>query len=60
MYCLSLKPDHLKMIQKLGYTPVGLGDAQFNKEWLSDKKKNKRSKIKKFNIEIAFFINIIL
>ena len=39
MYCLSLQPDHLEMIQKFGYTPVGLGDEQFNKEWLSDKKK---------------------
>ncbi len=54
MYCLSLQPDHLEMIQKFGYTPVGLGDEQFNKEWLSDKKKNNISKKNKHYGEYTF------
>jgi len=26
MYCISLNPDHLDLIKKLNYIPVGLGD----------------------------------
>jgi len=47
MFCLSLEPNHYKFIKKLGYIPVGLGEKNFDKDWLSDKsginisKKNK-------------------
>ena len=38
MYCLSLKPSHLNIIQKLNYLPVALGSANFSKEWIRDNK----------------------
>ena len=36
IYCISLEPSHLKLIQKIGYVPVGLGKKFFNNEWVSD------------------------
>ncbi len=47
MFCLTLEPNHYKFIKELGYIPVGLGEKEFNENWLSDKsginisKKNK-------------------
>ena len=47
MFCISLEPNHYNFIKKLGYTPVGLGDKNFNDDWFKDKlginisKKNK-------------------
>ena len=38
IFCLSLNPDHLHLIKKLNYTPVGLGEAHFGDEWMQDKK----------------------
>tara|TARA_E500000331_G_scaffold352553_1_gene401413 strand:- start:256 stop:1074 length:819 start_codon:yes stop_codon:yes gene_type:complete len=40
MFCLSLNPDHLNLIKKLNYTPVGLGELEFSNEWMNDKKGN--------------------
>ena len=40
IFCITLNPDHLKLIKKIGYVPVGLGDANFSDEWLNDKKGN--------------------
>ena len=37
MYCISMNPLHLKLIEKLKYTPVGLGEFFFSQEWLGDK-----------------------
>mgnify|MGYP006083656153 CR=1 FL=1 len=37
IFCLSLNPDHLKKIKELNYIPVGLGEENFNKEWITDK-----------------------
>ena len=37
MFCLTLEPNHYKFIKELGYTPVGLGEKLFNKDWLTDK-----------------------
>ena len=37
MFCLSLEPNHYKFIKDLGYIPVGLGDKNFNNNWLNDK-----------------------
>ena len=37
IFCLTLDPDHEKIIKKLSYIPVGLGDKVFTKECLSDK-----------------------
>jgi len=36
MFCLSLNAAHLKFIQKLTYTPVGLGNSNFGNEWMQD------------------------
>jgi|TARA_B110000444_G_scaffold242422_1_gene259724 hypothetical protein len=36
-FCLSLNPAHNEIIKYLGYTPVGLGDDNFSKDWLTDK-----------------------
>ena len=37
MFCITLDPNHYKFIKKLGYTPVGLGDKNFNDKWFTDK-----------------------
>ena len=37
IFCITLNPNHLSIIKKIGYEPVGLGDLFFNQEWLSDK-----------------------
>ena len=37
MFCITLEPNHYKFIKELGYTPVGLGNNIFSKEWLTDK-----------------------
>ena len=39
MFCLTLEPNHYKFIKELGYTPVGLGEKNFNKDWFTDKSK---------------------
>ena len=37
MFCLTLKPYHYSFIKNLSYIPVGLGDEQFDENWLRDK-----------------------
>ena len=37
MFCISLEPNHYNFIKNLGYTPVGLGDKDFNDDWFKDK-----------------------
>ena len=47
MFCLSLEPNHCEFIKSLGYMPVGLGEKDFDQNWITDKsginisKKNK-------------------
>ena len=41
MFCLSLNPEHINLIKKLNYIPVGLGKLPFGKDWLTDKGKKK-------------------
>ena len=36
MFCLSMHPDHLKIIKEFKYIPVGLGKGNFSKEWMQD------------------------
>ena len=36
-YCLTLNPDHERIIRKLSLIPVGLGSKKFSAECLSDK-----------------------
>jgi hypothetical protein len=54
MYCLSMNPNHLKMIKNLGYIPVGLGKNKFSKDWLTDKKLKNISKKNKYYGEYTF------
>ena len=54
MYCLSMNPNHLKMIKDLGYIPVGLGKNKFSKKWLTDKKLINISKKNKYYGEYTF------
>jgi len=37
MFCITLEPNHYKFIKSLGYTPVGLGDKNFDDKWYTDK-----------------------
>ena len=37
MFCLTLNPDHIKLINELTYIPVGLGEKKFSKDFLTDK-----------------------
>jgi len=37
MFCMTLNPDHEKIIKDLSYIPVGLGNKKFSKECLTDK-----------------------
>ena len=37
MFCLTMKPNHYKFINELGYIPVGLGKKIFGNDWFTDK-----------------------
>ena len=37
MFCLTLNPQHLNLIENLEYLPVGLGDSNFNNKFMQDK-----------------------
>ena len=54
MFCISLEPNHYNYIKKLGYIPVGLGDKDFNDDWLKDKLGNNISKKNKNYGEYTF------
>jgi len=54
MYCLTLNPNHLGSIKKLGYLPVGLGDSNFSNKWLTDKTNTNISHKNKFYGEYTF------
>ena len=44
MFCISMEPNHYDFIKELGYMPVGLGEKNFNPNWMSDKSKDNISK----------------
>ena len=54
MFCLSLDPQHLELIKKLGYIPVGLGKNDFNKLWMRDNTGKNISEKNKFYGEYTF------
>jgi hypothetical protein len=54
IFCLSLNPQHKKIIQNLGYTPVGLGDKIFSDDWLTDKTNNNIASKNKYYGEYTF------
>ena len=60
IYCLDLFNEDLEKIKKLKYEPVGLGQNNFNKEWIRDNSgKNISQKNKYFNINILIFKHVI-
>jgi len=38
IFCITLNPLHRNLIEKLNYTPVGLGNKNFGKGWLQDRR----------------------
>ena len=54
MFCLSLNPEHINLIKKLNYIPVGLGKLPFGKDWLTDKGKQNISNKNEFYGEYTF------
>ena len=40
MYCIALDNNHLNIIKRLNYIPVGLGKNKFSNEWLKDNSGN--------------------
>ena len=56
MFCLSMNPDHLKMIKEIGYIPVGLGKNVFSNEWMRDNTLDNISSKINFTVNIHFII----
>ena len=54
IFCLSLNPNHLDLIKKLNYIPVGLGEAHFGDDWIQDKKGNNIANKNKYYGEYTF------
>ena len=54
MFCTTLDPNHYNFIKELGYIPVGLGDKDFNNEWLRDNSGINISKKNKNYAECTF------
>ena len=40
IFCITLKPEHEKIISSLKYIPVGLGNEKFSKNFFNDKTGN--------------------
>tara|TARA_E500000178_G_scaffold131460_1_gene131324 strand:- start:10 stop:831 length:822 start_codon:yes stop_codon:yes gene_type:complete len=53
-FCLTLNPSHEKIIKKLSFIPVGLGDKKFSEECLGDKTKKNISFKNPFYGEYTF------
>jgi hypothetical protein len=54
MFCLSLYGEHLNNLKKINYIPVGLGENNFNNEWLRDNTKQNISRKNKYYGEYTF------
>ncbi|MFL2889641.1 MAG: DUF4422 domain-containing protein [Pelagibacteraceae bacterium] len=54
MFCLTLNPNHLKLIKKINYIPVGLGNKIFSDEFILDNKGKNISNKNKFYGEYTF------
>ena len=54
IFCLSLEPSHYEFIKNLGYTPVGLGEKNFNNNWFTDKSGSNISQKNKYYGEYTF------
>ena len=58
IYCLTLSSLHYESIIKKNYIPVGLGDDNFDKKWLTDKEGKNISLKNPFYGEYTFHYNI--
>ena len=58
MYCITLNPGHLNIIKDLNYIPVGLGNANYNLDWITDKGKKEISKKNPYYGEYTFHYSI--
>ena len=54
MFCLSLYGKHLNNLKKINYIPVGLGENNFNNQWLRDSTKQNISNKNKYYGEYTF------
>ena len=54
MFCITLNPLHKDLINKLGYTAVGLGENSFQGKWLNDKTKKNIAIKNKYYGEYTF------
>ena len=54
IYCLDLFNEDLEKIKKLKYEPVGLGQNNFNKEWIRDNSGKNISQKNKYFGEYTF------
>ena len=59
IYCLTLSSLHYESIIKKSYIPVGLGDDNFDKKWLTDKEGKNISLKNPFYGEYTFHYNIL-
>ena len=58
IYCLSIYNENIELFKKLKLIPVGLGNAIFNNQWLTDKNIINISKKNSFYGEYTFHYNI--
>ena len=54
MYCICIHNEILPKVKKLNYIPVGLGDYDFNQEWIRDNSGDHISEKNKFYGEYTF------
>lgn len=54
MYCICIHNEILPKVKKLNYIPVGLGDDDFNDEWIRDNSGDHISEKNKFYGEYTF------
>ena len=50
MYCICIHNEILPKVKKLNYIPVGLGDDEFNQEWIRDNSGDHISEKNKYTI----------
>jgi hypothetical protein len=56
MFCICIHNELLSKVKKINYIPVGLGDDNFDQEWIRDNTGNNISKKINFMENILFII----
>ena len=54
IFCLTLNPKHEKIIERLSYVPVGLGNKEYSKNCFTDKSGNNIASKNNFYGEYTF------